>query len=138
MTTTRTASTASPPVHAGGLLHRALRLDAVVSGLNGALFLGAAPLLDGPLGLSTGLLRGLGAFMLVYAATVWLVGERRPISTTGARTVAGANVAWVVASVVVALTGTFTPTTLGTVVIVLQALVVAGFAALQLLGLRHR
>ena len=47
------------------------RLDAVVTGANGAAYLLGASLLDGPLGLSPGLLRGVGAFLLVYAAAVW-------------------------------------------------------------------
>ena len=60
MTTTRTAPAASPSTRAGGLLRPALRLDAVVTGVNGAGYLLGAPLLDGPLGLSAGLLRSGG------------------------------------------------------------------------------
>ncbi len=112
MTTTRTAPAASPLIHAGGLLRPALRLDAVVTGVNGAGYLLGAPLLDGPLGLSTGLLRSVGAFLLAYAAAVWLVAARRRISGAAVEAVIGANALW--------------------------AAVVAGFAAVQLIGLRRR
>jgi hypothetical protein len=118
------------------LLRPALRLDAVVTGLNGAAYLAAASLLDDPLGLSPGLLRGAGAFLLVFAAAVWLV-TRRPRSWA-VETVVAFNLAWAVGSVVAVLTDLFTPTTVGAAWLVLQAVVVAAFAALQLAGLRRR
>ncbi|SOE03857.1 hypothetical protein [Blastococcus haudaquaticus] len=121
-----------------GLLRLALRLDAVVTGLNGAAYLVGAALLDDLLGLPPGLLRGVGAFLLVYAAAVWLVGARTRPSTPAVEAVVVLNGLWAVGSVVVVLTDRFTPTTVGAVWLVLQALVVAGFAALQLVGLRRR
>jgi hypothetical protein len=137
MTTTNTAPTA-PPIRAGGLLRPALRLDAVVTGANGAGYLLGATLLDGPLGLSPGLLRGVGAFLLVYAAAVWLVASRRPVSGAAVEAVIAANLLWAAGSVAVAATGAGSPTALGTAWLVLQAAVVAGFAAVQLVGLRRR
>ena len=106
---------------------------------NGAAYLLAAPLLDDLLGLPAGLLRGIGAFLLVYAAAVWLVGarrrhRRRPPSAPSS----ACNALWAVGSVVVVLTGAGTPTTVGAVWIVLQAVVVAAFAVLQVAGLRRR
>ena len=50
----------------------------------------------------------------------------------------GLNASWAVGSVVVALTGAGTPTTVGAVWILVQAVVVACFAVLQAAGLRHR
>ncbi len=136
--TTPTAPAASPLSRAGGLLRPALGLDAVVTGANGAAYLLGATLLDGPLGLSPTLLRGVGAFLLVYAGAVWLVASRRQISGAAVEAVIGANVLWAVGSVAVAVVGIGSLTGLGAGWLVLQAAVVAAFAALQLAGLRRR
>lgn len=138
MTTTAAGNAARTHTAPEGLLRSALRLDAVVTGLNGAAYLAAAPLLDDLLGLSAELLRGVGAFLLGYAVAVWLVGARVRPSTAAVEAVVVLNGVWAVGSVAVVLTGLFTPTTVGAVWLVLQALVVAGFAALQLAGLRRR
>ncbi|MGY1848291.1 MULTISPECIES: hypothetical protein [unclassified Blastococcus] len=129
---------APSPLGAGDLLRPALRIDAVVTAANGAAYLLAAPLLDGPLGLPAGLLRGAGVFLLGYAAAVWLVAARRRPSTAAVEAVVGGNLLWAALSVVAVVAGWWSPTTLGAVWLVLQAAVVAGFAALQLLGLRRR
>ena len=134
MTTSTITRSSAPP----DLLRLALRLDAAVTGLNGAAYLLAAPLLDDLLGLSAGLLRGIGAFLLAYAAAVWLVGARPRPSTAAVRTVIALNALWAVGSVVAVLTDAGTPTTVGAVWIVLQAVVVAAFAGLQVAGLRRR
>ena len=137
MTTTRTAPAASPLTRAGGLLRLALGLDAVVTGANGAAYLLGAPLLDGPLGLSPALLRGAGAFLLVYAVAVWFVATRRPIPGAAAEAVIGANLLWAAGSVAAAVVGIGSLTGLGAGWLVLQAAVVAGFAAAQIAGLRR-
>lgn len=138
MTTIRTAPAASPSTRAGGLLRPVLRLDAVVTAANGAAYLLAAPLLDGPLGLSAGLLRGVGVFLLGYAGVVWLVAARRRISGPAVEAVIGANALWAAGSVVAAVVGIGSLTALGATWLVLQAGVVAAFAVLQLVGLRRR
>jgi hypothetical protein len=137
-TTTAAGNAARSPVRSDSLLRLALRLDAAVTGLNGAAYLVAAPVLDDVLGLPGGLLRGLGAFLLVYAAAVWLVGAGARISGGAVEAVIGLNVSWAIGSVVAVLTGLGSPSTVGAVWLVLQAAVVAGFAALQLAGLRRR
>ena len=114
------------------LLALALRLDAVVTGANGAAYLVLAGPLGDLLGLSESLLRGVGAFLVVFAAAVWLA---RPAHVPA---IVAANAGWAAASLTVAVAGWGTPTTAGTVWIVLQALVVAGFAELQLTALRRR
>jgi hypothetical protein len=128
--TTTTAAPATP-----SLLPLALRSDAVVTGLNGAAYLAAAPLLDELLGLSTGLLRGAGVFLLVFASAVWLVAERRRRSAVEAVLVL--NALWAVGSIAVVLTDRLPATTVGSAWLVLQAAVVAAFAALQFAGLRR-
>jgi hypothetical protein len=138
MTTHGTASTAAPTVHlpSSTLLRRALRLDAVVTGLNGAAYLLAAPLLDDVLGLDPTLLRAVGAFLLAYAAVVWVVGSRPEISRAAARAVVAVNAVWALDGLAVAATGWGSPTAVGTAWIVAQAGVVGAFAVLQWAGLR--
>ena len=120
------------------LLRLALRIDALVTGLNGVAYLAAAPLLDDLLGLSAVLMRAVGAFLLVFAGVVWLIGARPRVSTRATEAVVGLNLLWAAGSLVAVVTDRFTPTTLGAVWLVLQAAVVAGFAALQLAGLHRR
>ena len=132
-------SVSAPAVAAdrSGLLRLALKLDAVVTGANGAAYLVAAGPLGDLLGLSPALLRGTGASLLAFAALVWVAGTRPEIPRGAARAVVAANALWAADSIVVALAGWGSPTTAGTVWIVLQAIVVAGFAELQLVGLRR-
>ena len=124
------------PFRTHRLLRPALRVDAAVTGLNGAGYLVAVPLLDDLLGLPAGQLVGVGVFLLTFAAAVWAVGAGTPISTGAAGTVVVTNLLWVAASATVAASGWSTPTTVGTVWIVLQAVVVAAFATVQAFALR--
>ena len=125
-----TDTTLTAPAAPGRITIRfALLLDAVVSGANGVAYLVAAGPIGDVLGLPAGFLRALGAFFVVYGLAVWLV-SRRPSSPAVAAVVAG-NALWVVASFAFLFAGWHDPSTAGTVWIVLQALVVAGFAELQ-------
>ncbi|WP_448608451.1 hypothetical protein [Geodermatophilus sp. URMC 60] len=117
------------------LLRLALRLDAVVTAANGAAYLLAAPLLDDLLGLPSGWLRGVGVFLLLFGAGVWAVAARPTSPAVG--TVVAANALWVAGSVLVAATGVGSPTAVGAGWVLLQALVVAAFAGLQVAGLRR-
>jgi hypothetical protein len=119
-------------------LRTVLRLDAVVTGVNGAAYLAAAPVLTELLGVPSGALRGLGAFLLAYAAGVALVAARPVVSAGATEVVVGANLLWAAASVAAVATDRFDLTTTGAVWVLLQAAVVAGFAALQLTALRTR
>ena len=114
------------------LLRTALQLDSIVTGANGAAYLALAGPIGDLLGLEPSLLRGVGAFLLVFAVAVGLARSRAAVAA-----IATANVAWAAGSVVAAIAGWGTPSTAGTVWIVAQALVVAGFAELQLTGLRR-
>jgi hypothetical protein len=120
------------------LLRLTLRLDAVVTGANGAAYLAAAPWLTDLLGVPAGSLRGLGAFLLAYAAGVWLVAARPRVSGVATEVVVGANLLWAAASVAAVVTDRFPLTGVGTAWVLLQAAVVAGFAAAQLAALRSR
>ena len=130
---TTTTATRRPP----DLLRMALRLDAVVTGANGAAYLLAAPLLDDALGVPSGALRTLGAFLLAYAGAVALVAARPAVSGIATEAVVAANALWAAGSVVLVVAGGFALTGVGTAWVLLQAAVVAGFAAVQLAALRR-
>ena len=112
-------------------LRTALKLDAIVTGANGAAYLVAAGPLEDLLGLSPALLRGIGAFLLLFSAAVWIVAAQPQVSSTAALAVIAVNVLWAVDSIAFLAAGLSDPTTLGAIWIVMQALVVAGFAGLQ-------
>ena len=115
----------------------ALKLDAVVTAANGAAYLVAAGPLSDLLGLSAPLLRIAGAGLLAFAGVVWLVATAQRMSRPAPATIIALNAVWAVGCVTAVLADLGTPTTIGAVWIVAQALVVAGFAELQLAGLRR-
>jgi hypothetical protein len=112
-------------------LRTALKLDAIVTGANGAAYLVAAGPLEDLLGLEPALLRGIGAFLLLFSAAVWVVASRPQVSPSAALAVIAINVLWAADSIAFLASGLSDPTTFGGIWIVMQALVVAGFAGLQ-------
>ena len=112
-------------------LRLALKLDAVVTGANGAAYLALSGPLEDLLGVDAALLRGIGAFLLAFAAFVAVVATRREVPRAGVTAVIEGNVLWVIASVAFAVAGVSSPETAGTVWTLMQAAVVAGFAGLQ-------
>jgi hypothetical protein len=129
-------STATVTTQNTGLVRIALKLDAVVTGANGAAYLALGSVLDEPLGISASVLHPVGAFLLLFAAAVWSVATRPTVSRTAVMTIVAANAVWALDSVLSAALDWGTPSTLGTVWIVLQAAVVAGFAAFQAYAVR--
>ncbi|HEV2774270.1 MAG TPA: hypothetical protein VGV90_01640 [Solirubrobacteraceae bacterium] len=115
----------------------ALRLDAVVTAANGAAYLLAAGPLSDLLGLSAALLRVAGVGLLAFAAVVWLVAAAKRIARPAAATIIALNAVWAIGCIAAVLADLGTPTTAGAAWIVAQALVVAGFAELQVAGLRR-
>lgn len=118
-------------------LPSALKLDAVVSGANGAAYLVAAGPLGDLLGIAPALLRVLGAVLVLYAAVLVLIATRRAIPRPVGLAIVTANAAWAIGSIVVVGADWTAPTTAGAVWIVAQALVVAGFAELQAMALKR-
>jgi len=118
-------------------LRTALALDAAVTGANGAAYLIAAEPLGDLLGLSPVLLRVLGAALVAFAAAVALTARRPAIPRPAALAIVAVNATWALAGVALAGGGWMSPTTFGTVWIVAQALVVAGFAQLQSAALKR-
>jgi hypothetical protein len=113
-----------------------LKLDAVVTGVNGIAYLLLANPLEDLLGVAPELTRPIGAFLVLFAAGVWVVATRPQVPRPAVTTIATANAVWALGSIAFAAAGASSPTTVGTVWIVLQALVVAQFAALQALAMR--
>jgi hypothetical protein len=111
--------------------------DAVVTGANGLVYLAAAGPLADLLGGEPGLWRGIGAFLLAYAAGVALYA-RSPRSARVGWTIVVTNALWVVASLDVALTGVLDLDPLGRGWVVAQAVVVGCFVLLQARVLRAR
>jgi hypothetical protein len=113
-------------------------LDAVASGLLGMLLavLGVAVLAD-LFGYPAALLVPAGVGLVVFAG--WLVysATRPAVSRAGAGVIIVGNLLWVVASVVLVLSGWSDPTALGVGFVLAQAAAVAGLAALQYAGLRR-
>jgi hypothetical protein len=118
-------------------LRLALRLDAAASGALGVLLAAGGALLDDLLGIPAAVLVPVGAFLVLYAAGLWLVGSRPRVSRPAVWAVVAGNLGWVAASVVAAAAGWWSPTAAGTVVLLVQAAAVAVFAELQLSGLRR-
>lgn len=135
-TSARPADTAGR-VAAARPLRMFLALDAAVTAGNGLIYLLAAGPVGDLLDMDTGLLRGIGAFLTVYGILVAVLATR-PVPAAGfTKVVIEANLLWAVASVATAVVGWFDPNTVGTVWILMQAVVVGGFAVLQINGLRR-
>ncbi|MEO6082528.1 MAG: hypothetical protein ABIQ18_05410 [Umezawaea sp.] len=108
------------------LLRFALKLDGVASAGLGVLAL--------PFGAELGLpVIPLGIFLLAYGAGVFFLGTRP--NHTLVKVVILGNLLWVVDSVLAAELGWFGITTLGTWLVLAQAVVVVGFVVLQVMGL---
>jgi hypothetical protein len=119
------------------LLRLVLRLDAVVTGANGLLYLVLAGPLQDLLGLDPGTGRAMGAFLLVYAVAVWAIAMPARPGRVAVMAVVEANALWAALSIVTVIAGWFSLSTVGAVWAVLQAIVVVGFAALQYTALRR-
>jgi hypothetical protein len=133
-TTTATTSTARP---SAGLLRFALQADAAVTALNAVAYLAAFALLDGWLGVPAALLIGVGAFLLAFAAFVGRLSSRAEMGRGAVIGVIAVNLLWTVDSLILLAVDAFSPTVAGQIVIAVQALGVAGLAALQYVGLRR-
>ena len=119
------------------LLRFALTLDAVATGLTGALVLPFAGALAELLALPSALLAGAAVVMLVYAAVLGALRARAVLPRWAVWTIIVGNAVWALDCVALALLGFVEPSTLGVVFLIAQAAVVAGFAELQYFGLRR-
>ena len=112
-------------------IRRALLIDATASGATGFLLAAGAAQLEPVLGLPVALMRGVGIFLIPFAAFLaWLAP--RALEWRGlVWTIVIGNVMWVLASVLLLESGWVAPTTLGTTFVAAQAVAVAVFAYLE-------
>jgi hypothetical protein len=118
-------------------LSRALLLDAIATGVVALLLLTAGGLLADVLGLPAPLLRYAGLLLIPFVALVGWAGTRERAPRHVVRTIIAANALWVIASILLLLSGWVQPTALGYAFVIGQAAVVGVFAELQMLGLRR-
>ena len=118
-------------------LKNVLLLDAVLTAINGVVFVAGAAVLDGLLGPAAWIIVAIGAFMLVYATVITWLARQRPVSRLAVALVADGNLTWAVVSVAVVAYGWLGLTTAGTVWTFIQAGLVAAFAVLQIIAVRR-
>jgi hypothetical protein len=128
------APTAAPR---DGLLRGAFKADAVASVGSGLAYIVANGPVSDLLGLPSAFLLVVGAFSFLYGSYAWYLGTRPRVSPSAGRLIATGNLGWAAASIAMAVIGWHDPTTAGTVWIVMQGLLVGGFADAQLLGARR-
>jgi hypothetical protein len=117
-------------------LRNALLADALVSGAAAALMIAGAVLLGPLLGLPEALLFWAGVALVPFVALVYVTARRASVPRLLVLDIALVNAAWVAGSFAIMLAGLVTPNLLGVLFITAQALAVALFAALQVMGLR--
>jgi hypothetical protein len=116
---------------AGEALRRVLLVDSLTSGGVGLLLLAAAAPLSDLWGLSALFLRIAGLPMVLWGVGLGQLVRQGAVPDGAVRVVVIANWAWFVASVGLLPGKWVEPTAFGFGFIVCQALIVAGFAALQ-------
>ena len=118
-------------------LRTVLAADAVSAGAMGLLLLVAPPMLLELLGLPGWLTRGAGLALLPFAALAAWTASRATPPRAAVWTIAVLNAAWAVESVVTVAGGFVSATPLGVAFVLVQAALVAAFAALQVAALRR-
>ncbi|MGE0658808.1 MAG: hypothetical protein AB7F36_14505 [Reyranellaceae bacterium] len=120
----------------GNFLRQALLLDAAASGSMGLVMAAAPGFVAGLLGLPAGFVLAIGVFFVVFALSL-LALRSYPLPALVWLVVLG-NFAWSVASVAILFTDLIAPNTFGIVVIIAQAVAVAVFAELEMIGQRRQ
>lgn len=120
----------------GNLLRQALLLDAAASGSMGIVMAAVPGFVGGLLGLPTGFVLYVGLFFVAFALCL-LALQRYPVPGLVWLVVLG-NFAWSVASVAILFTDLIAPNTFGIVVVIAQAVAVAVFAELEMIGQRRQ
>lgn len=113
-------------------LRAILALDAIASGAMGLLLLLGATVLDGLFDLPVSFLRVTGAILLPWTVALIVAASRQPVNRLAVRAIALVNVAWIAGSLVLLAGTRVDPSALGVAFVIVQAIAVAGFAAIQL------
>lgn len=123
-------------VFSSRLLKLALSADAVVSGGVAALQLLAAGWLSEFLLLPKALLVETGLFLVGYTILLVLLARRATVWSVIVGTVIVGNMGWAVACIALLATGIVSPNMLGISYVLVQAIAVLVFAAMEYAGLR--
>jgi hypothetical protein len=118
-------------------LRRALIVDAGITGATAIMLVVGAPILEDLLGLPSALLRGAGLSLIPFTALLLYLLRTDPLPRGAAWFVVACNALWALDSIALLFTGWVDPTGVGQAFVVFQALVVAGFAEMQYVGLRR-
>ena len=137
MTAVPHASTPAGSIRDMSFLRAALLIDAAASGLTAVLLIAGADVLRDWLGLPVALMREAGLVLAVYVALVAVAATRPSVSRRIVWAIIVTNVVWALASFAILETGLVTPTMLGIVFVVAQALAVLALGALQYAALRR-
>jgi hypothetical protein len=119
-------------------LRRVVQLDAAATGATGLLLLGGTSFLHSLLNLPVSLLTYAGIFSVGWALALGIASLRERLLQSFVWTIIIANVAWVIGSVALLVSGYVSPSFLGYAFVIAQALAVDIFAALQFFGLRRQ
>lgn len=118
-------------------LRRVLLADAASGLAMGLALIAGAGVLEPLLGLPAALLREAGFVLLPIAAFITWTGLRKVLSRRMVWAVVIGNALWVADSFILLFSGWVSPTVLGQVFVVGQAVVVAVFAELEFFGVRR-
>lgn len=119
------------------LLHRALQLDAIVSGVTGTVLVVASGPVADLFALPVDFVLYAGVAMLVWAAVTGWLGTRPAVPRGGAVAAIVVNLIWAIDSFALLVTDWVDPNGLGTAFIVVQAVAVLAVTELQYTGLRR-
>jgi hypothetical protein len=118
-------------------LKAVLAVDAVLSGLSGAVLALDADMLAGPFGLSPDLMRPVGVFLVGYGALLGWLATRPALPRKAVWGLIALNLVWALESVMLLALKWAEPTGLGFGVVVAQAIGVVVVADLYYLVLRR-
>lgn len=116
-------------------LRRVLQLDAVATGATGLVLLCGMGFLPGLLNLPGSLLAYAGVFCVGWALTLGFASLREEIASGFVWTIIVANVAWVIGSAALLMSGHVSPTWFGHAFVIAQAIAVDIFAGLQIFAM---
>lgn len=140
LTETRSSTETIPLRECPGVLRAALWLDAGASFVMGLALLLAPPAMIAFAGLPSWLATGAGMTLIPFAAAVAWLAARRRTPRVGVWALVGVNALWVAESVATIAAGVVEGSPLGIValgLILLQAVAVAAFAVMQVVGLHQ-
>lgn len=118
-------------------LRRVLLADALLAGAAGILMALLAGTLAPLLALPAAPLQAAGIGFVLFAVFVAMVGRARQPARGAVRVIIGLNVVGAAECLFLLLTGWVAPSALGVAFILVLALVMAGFAALEYAGLKR-